>query len=119
MTAIFLFFFNLIFRLVPVSIEHCYIVLAPDFPVARFIKYSSLHTNKLQSCFTNLAKVDVCETKESKKMEYHFRPHMVSTAVSLAFFQLIIFIFDLCTLANFIRQGECVITVLQLFRLCF
>ncbi|CAK8690930.1 unnamed protein product [Clavelina lepadiformis] len=63
-------------QLVPVSIEHCYIVLAPDFPVARFIKYSSLHTNKLQSCFTNLAKVDVCETKESKKMEYHFRPHM-------------------------------------------
>lgn len=62
-------------------LDYKYTYSPPDFSVARFIKYSREHTNKLKNVYDSFASAVVFEEKTKKTVEYQFQPKRVSCSI--------------------------------------
>ena len=51
---------------------------APEFSVARFIKYSPEHTAKLEQALSHLSQAVAINVSDPKNIEYNFKPVHVS-----------------------------------------
>ena len=73
-----------------VSTFHLFCLQAPDFAVARFIKYSDEHTSKLEQALSHLAQSVSIDVSNSKNIQYELRPVYVSRTFYCFIYQFIL-----------------------------